>query len=625
MKKWISLTLVLILSLSLTACKASGSGASTDSKAPTAEKTAETPKEEVTPSEAVPTAEATVADPEFTEKNLTVVKDSLENTETVSVRCYEDMPNVPYMSVTDFYNNFYLVNTDLTEGMTFTADGSKYTVTNFCDDKALFDTAADTIVIDNMTRFIKLACDLQSAETDGLDPDYPYAKISHSSDPENASPKTLALADYDIDLRGDETGVYAPVSTLADIFAAASGYYIVYAGEKIYVRDLVGLYLDSVMDDDPDYLTAVKADRAEDLTKYTYNELCFNMDLWYGMPGQEYIHDELANGSLDKVLTEKYPEIKEMLLASDFKSFYAGLNHVFSGLLFDGGHTGMGCDLLMDDEFELTTEIFKDVRSKDYGSSYNHMAERVAHGAQREEVRESIYNGDIYVEKGDTAMISLENEFTVDVDGWTALYAGEGDRPLADDTVGTILSGLERAAKNPKIKNIILDDSVNGGGNDIAMLAIEQLMTGKGYIRDKDALTSQISTKEEQFDLNSDGKIDDSDTSPYTDYNYGVLTSDGSFSCGNAFPWFMHEHGAMILGEKSSGGACGIRVSSVGGIEVRNSAASSCTVTEDGDTVDNGCPVDVDLTTDGENPYENFYDLDNLSKVMNEYFDGTKD
>ncbi len=87
----------------------------------------------------------------------------------------------------------------------------------------------------------------------------------------------------------------------------------------------------------------------------------------------------------------------------------------------------------------------------------------------------------------------------------------------------------------------------------------------------------------------------------------------------------MDEHGAMILGEKSSGGACGIRVSSVGGIEVRNSAASSCTVTEDGDTVDNGCPVDVELTTDGENPYENFYDLDNLSKAMNEYFDGTKD
>ena len=35
--------------------------------------------------------------------------------------------------------------------------------------------------------------------------------------------------------------------------------------------------------------------------------------------------------------------------------------------------------------------------------------------------------------------------------------------------------------------------------------------------------------------------------------------------------------------------------------------------------------MDVDLKTDSENPYENFYDLDNLSKAMNEYFNGTND
>ena len=42
----------------------------------------------------------------------------------------------------------------------------------------------------------------------------------------------------------------------------------------------------SVMAKDPDYFTAVKADRPEDMVQYTYNELCFNMDLWNGKPGQ---------------------------------------------------------------------------------------------------------------------------------------------------------------------------------------------------------------------------------------------------------------------------------------------------------------------------------------------------
>ena len=49
----------------------------------------------------------------FTEKPLSVVRDSLDSTETATVRYYEDLPSVPYMSVTDFYNRFYLVNTEL--------------------------------------------------------------------------------------------------------------------------------------------------------------------------------------------------------------------------------------------------------------------------------------------------------------------------------------------------------------------------------------------------------------------------------------------------------------------------------------------------------------------------------
>ena len=556
----------------------------------------------------------------FVEKSVPVVRDSLDSSETAAVRYYEDLPSVPYMSVTDFYNQFYLVNTELSEGMTFEREEDKYIVTNFCGDAAIFDVNTGTIVIDNMERFVKLACDLQSADNGGMDPDYPYAMLSHILEPEKAMPITLALTDYGIDLKADERGVYAPLPTLADIFASASGFFVVYTGKKIYVRDYVGAYMDSVMEDDPDYFTAVKADRPDDMVKYTYNELCFNLDLWYGKPGQEFIHDDLMKGTVDEVLTKKYPEIKEMLLAYDFKTFYAGLIHLFNGLLFDGGHSAMDCDLLMMDELELSKDIMKDVKEKEYGRSYVNTSEKSVREEQREEIRNSVYNGDTYVENGDTAMISLESEFTVDFDGWKAFYAGKGERPLADDTVGTVLSGLERAAGNPKIRNIILDDSCNGGGIDIAMLAIEWLMTGKGYIRDKNEHTGQFNTKAEVFDLNLNGKIDENDVSPYTGFRYGVLTSVDSFSCGNAFPWFMHEHGAMILGQKSSGGACAIRPTSAGGIGIRNSAATSCTVTDEGDTVDNGCPLDADLISGGENPYENFYDLSILSDKMNKYY-----
>ena len=102
--------------------------------------------------------------------------------------------------------------------------------------------------------------------------------------------------------------------------------------------------------------------------------------------------------------------------------------------------------------------------------------------------------------------------------------------------------------------------------------------------------------------------------------NYAVLTSSYAYSCANAYPWFMHEHGAMILGQKSSGGACAIRVTSAAGVEFACSAASSHVLSDSGENVDFGCPLDADLMTDGENPYENFYDLTLLSQKMNEYF-----
>ena len=157
----------------------------------------------------------------YTEKDLPVVRDKVDTAETATVRFYEDLPNVPYMSVTDFYNQFYLAGTDLTEGMSFKRDGGVYTVTNFLGDKAVFDVDTDTVVIYDMKRFIEPAHDLLLTESGGYDPDYPFAKTRHVTEPEEVTPKAFTLANYDIHLRGDETGVYAPLPTLADIFASA--------------------------------------------------------------------------------------------------------------------------------------------------------------------------------------------------------------------------------------------------------------------------------------------------------------------------------------------------------------------------------------------------------------------
>ena len=559
--------------------------------------------------------------------SVPVLRESLDSTETADVRFYADQPHVPYINVRDFYNQFYLIGTDLKEGMTCTRNDNEYTLTNIAGTTATFDVDKDTIDTPNFERFTKLAYSLMVEAAGGVDSNYPFIKQIDTTEPADPAPLTLNPGEYGIDLRGDDTGVYAPVGTICDIFATTETYYVIYSGRKLYTKEYARSHQPTAaMDSDPDFLDAITDDHPEDAADFTYRELCFNLDTWYGQPGQEWIHDDLATKKLDEVLTEKYPEIKANLQSGDFLTFYTGLFHLFSGLLCDGGHTAITSAVGSDQQ--LMDYIINTFVPKDYNERYVFSNVRKTRESNvRIPARDAAYGADYYIEKGDTAMIRFDS-FIVDYDGWKKFYSGEGERPLIFtdvqgtkyDTVGAILSGLERAKKNPDIKNIIIDMSNNGGGDSGAMLAIEWLMKGQGYVKYENRMTGQTKTSSGQFDMNFDGKFDENDVSPYTDYHYGVLTSNYAFSCGNAYPWYMHEHGAMILGQKTSGGACAIRFSSAAGVEFACSSASSKIVSDSGESVDFGCPIDVDLIVEGENPYQNFYDLDVLSAKMNEYY-----
>jgi C-terminal processing protease CtpA/Prc len=183
-----------------------------------------------------------------------------------------------------------------------------------------------------------------------------------------------------------------------------------------------------------------------------------------------------------------------------------------------------------------------------------------------------------------------------------------------------LLDALEKANNDPEVKNFVIDISTNGGGSvDIDMM-ITSLLANSSVLYTENTMTRQRAKTTYVVDRNFDGKFDDKDVSPYTDYNFGVLTSNYAFSCGNAYPWFMHENGCAIMGQKTSGGACAIRLSSSAGVEFACSAASSRIVSKSGENVDFGCPVDYDLISENENPYENFYDLSILSGKMNDFY-----
>ena len=54
--------------------------------------------------------------------------------------------------------------------------------------------------------------------------------------------------------------------------------------------------------------------------------------------------------------------------------------------------------------------------------------------------------------------------------------------------------------------------------------------------------------------------FDEKDEEVRYDFNYAVLTSRASFSCGNLLPFVMQEHGAVLLGEPTGGGSCCVQM-----------------------------------------------------------------
>ncbi len=446
-------------------------------------------------------------DPAFTEKDFPVLRETLESDETVRLRFYEDMPNVPYMDITQYYNQFYLLGTERTEGLTDARLGTHHILTNIAGCTAEFDTRTDAIVTDSLDAFVLLAYYLELALSGEIDENYPFLKESAETIPAYPTPLTLRLGDYGIDIRGGEDGLYLPLATLSDIYATTSLRYTVFSGEKLYTQDYqANLQPGSALALDDSFSTAVQKERGKDLADFTYRELCFNIDTFYGRPGQEFIHDELVGAGLDSILTESYPDVKEQLCSADFQEFYTGLNMLLHGLLFDGGHTGL-TSRYMDDNPDELQDILVSLADKDYGKGLFDTVMRNMIAFLLSTLREELYNGDYYVEKGDTAMIRFD-AFLVNSEAWKAFYAGTGEMPFEEDTLGTIYAGLQRAAKNPAIKNVVLDISCNGGGDSGAMLAIEWLMTGKGSIRFKNRLSGQVSISDCELDVNFDGKLD---------------------------------------------------------------------------------------------------------------------
>ena len=165
----------------------------------------------------------------------------------------------------------------------------------------------------------------------------------------------------------------------------------------------------------------------------------------------------------------------------------------------------------------------------------------------------------VYSQDGKTAMYMFDSFIFTTGD---VLNGDDLDRLYKEDSYMNLVHVFEEIKSKGTVKNIILDISTNGGGTVGVMLKLLALLSKDNHTKITyfDSPTGQVVSMICNVDTNQDGEYDEKDVYG-NDFNFYILTSDCSFSCGNAFPCVAKLEGnAKIIGQKSGGGECAISI-----------------------------------------------------------------
>ena len=565
------------------------------------------------------------------------VNDNGKSTKTVALRYYEDMPHVAYIAVADF-QDMLLAGTSIRVSKTAV---SQYSLTTSHGKTATVNTAEESMTFDDFLNFVALGV-TTTGESDDDDDDEPSFVLRTK---ETLTPATAALSlnmkKYGIDLRGDGRMVYVPLSTLSDMYSNLYSNHVMFNGEKIIVTNFekTPAEIDAAFFKKP-YQTE---ERPEDLAAYSYGELCFAIDHFYGRPGRNSIDKTIEADGIDKALGEN---VRKLLKSTDMEEYIFGME-ILATKLADGSHTLISPILngTLGRLFEeKSVESLVDKFITPFGQLYplealgivNALAKRDGSDESAAK-RKSVLKSDTYAKVGNTMYCIYDDFGPIDTEGWAAFYQGKGQIPTYNpnfkgDICG-IVEALDKAAADPEVKNFVLDLTCNSGGEASVLAAITTLLAGKNSFAFENVLTKQRGVDEFEVDGNFDRVFDDKDKAPrHPELNIAILTSRFAYSCGNLLPSLMKDYGYLIIGEKSGGGSCSIqKMCTPEGLCYQLSSSRTRLINKAGENIDKGVEPHIALEVkmvkvkdaDGDNieypDFSAFYDKSVGDKIVEWY------
>jgi hypothetical protein len=344
--------------------------------------------------------------------------------------------------------------------------------------------------------------------------------------------------------------------------------------------------------------------RSASYSSYFYWSFVFEMTYFNGKMASLGISD------LDAKLDEL--GLKEKMLSSDSSVADEALATAIYQIFSDGGHTGFSfrgltCPFDLEENDRLGKLITSyDSRyteaNKEYSTLHKLAINRV------ETLETSGKTAIIHLDSFDGTSIFTKRE--------SSAYPTEEDllkdyQSASPSTFALLYFSFKEIKKNSDINNVVFDVSMNPGGEATALgYALSFISDEPVKINFKSTMTGATYSEACHIDNDLDPNTDND--SYEGQYNFFILTSSASFSCGNAFPCIAKDNNlATIIGRRSGGGDCAVRMMTSEDGSLFQTSSTASIRHEDGSDVDGGQKVDY------EYPLNDFYDKGKLDSFLN--------
>lgn len=374
---------------------------------------------------------------------------------------------------------------------------------------------------------------------------------SNATNPTTREAHTFDLSAYNIDIIKKNNKAYMPVAACSYIFTNPCGVYLAWNGTAFYHYNGSEVMFYGEEDEETSFAEHYYngklngATPSQEIATLHGNETMFYLDNFYGFPDSE----QLAGKKFSEYLKENYKSTYDLFFSTGKEDSQNGWAYLANQIIGDG-HTstvdGLGTFYASGDFENKVSWSKRDTDRTNIGKTV--LDNRKAAWGQ---TNYQLTTAKMFETYQDMALIRFD-EFNIDTEVTSSTQSESFYRQhMAGDLYSQFAYSFMQINKNSEIKKVVIDLSGNVGGAAVSCLEALSFLKDNFSISNYNPLTETI------FTTSYKGTLPGRTTSYEGVYEFYVLISGYSFSCGNLFPTICKNNNmATIIGQKSGGGAC---------------------------------------------------------------------